>query len=80
MMPRNRTLRAIDRCGRGSWHNTSGYSRRSKVENVNYRYKAAFGSAMRARSLAGQRFEARLCCRILNTMAELGMPISVIAD
>jgi hypothetical protein len=56
-----------------------GYSRRSLVENVNYRYKAILGRDMRARSLAGQRLEARLGCRILNVMAQLGMPDSVLA-
>jgi hypothetical protein len=29
---------------------------------------------MKARTLAGQRVEARIGCRILNTMAGLGMP------
>jgi hypothetical protein len=61
-------------------HKTSGYSRRSLVENVNYRYKAILGRGMRARSLAGQQLEARLGCRILNVMAQLGMPDSVDAD
>jgi hypothetical protein len=35
---------------------------------------------MRARSLAGQRLEARLGCRILNIMARLGMPDGVLAS
>lgn len=79
MRQRNRNLSAIKRRGRRLWHKASGYSRRSRVENVNYRYKATFGPAMRARSLAGQRLEARLGCRILNRMAQLGMPDSVVA-
>ena len=34
------------------------------------------GSAMRARGLAAQRVEARIGCKILNTMTALGMPDS----
>ena len=54
----------------------SGYSRRSLVENTVYRYKTIIGPAMRSRTLPGQRVEARVGCRILNTMAALGMPES----
>ena len=46
------------------------------VENTAYRYKAIIGPAMRARTLQGQRVEARVACRILNTMTALGMPES----
>ena len=34
------------------------------------------GPAMRSRTLQGQWVEARVGCRILNTMAALGMPES----
>ena len=54
----------------------SGYSKRSKVETTFHRYKAIVGSAMRARGLAAQRVEARIGCKILNTMTALGMPDS----
>ena len=50
--------------------------RRSMVENTMYRYKAIIGPTMRSRTLQGQRAEARVGCRILNTMAALGMPES----
>jgi hypothetical protein len=79
MRPRNRNLRAMREQGRRPWHKASGYSRRSRVENVIFRYKAILGRSMRTRSLAGQRLEARLGCRILNVMANLGMPESVLA-
>jgi hypothetical protein len=46
------------------------------VENTAYRYKTIIGAAMRSRTLQGQRVEARVGCRILNTMAGLGMPES----
>ena len=58
------------------WHTESGYSKRSKVETTFHRYKAIVGSAMRARGLAAQRVEARIGCKILNTMTALGMPDS----
>ena len=49
---------------------------RSMVENTVYRYKIIIGREMRARSLAGQRVEARIGCKIINTMTRLGMPDS----
>jgi hypothetical protein len=76
MRQRNRNIRSIRKRGRRRWHKASGYSRRSLAENTMYRYKTILGGAMRARSLAGQRFEVRLGCRILNTMTALGMPDS----
>jgi hypothetical protein len=53
MRQRNRNIRAITRSSRRRWHKTSGYSGRAMVENTMAWYKAAFVSAMRARSLAG---------------------------
>lgn len=49
---------------------------RSRVVNVVYRYKVIWGREMKARTLAGQRVEARTGCGILNRMANLGMPQS----
>ncbi len=71
---RNRNIRAQARFGKRKWHIESGYSKRSKVETAFYRYKAIIGSAMRARGLASQRVEARIGCKILNTMLALGRP------
>jgi hypothetical protein len=73
---RNRNIRSRARFGTREWHTRSGYSRRSLVENTMYRYKAIIGPTMRSRTLQGQRAEARVGCRILNTMAALGMPES----
>ena len=73
---RNRNIRSRARLGKREWHTRSGYSRRSIVENTAYRYKTIIGAAMRSRTLQGQRVEARVGCRILNTMAGLGMPES----
>ena len=74
---RNRNIRGQARLGKRSWHIESGYSKRSKVETTFYRYKTLIGSAMRARGLASQRVEARIGCKILNTMTALGMPDGV---
>jgi hypothetical protein len=46
------------------------------VENSIFRYKTIIGRRMRSRTLAGQRVEMRIACRILNTMTRLGMPDS----
>jgi hypothetical protein len=73
---RIRNIRSIRRLGRREWHKRSGYSKRSTAENTIYRYKTILGRVMRARTLAGQRVEARIACRILNVMAGLGMPDS----
>ena len=54
----------------------SRYAITNWAEYEAYRYKAILGREMKARTLAGQRVEARIGCRILNTMARLGMPQS----
>ncbi len=71
---RNRNIRSQARLGKRRWHTESGYSKRSKVETVFYRYKSLVGPSMRARRLASQRVEARIGCKILNHMTALGMP------
>jgi len=77
---RNRNVRSRTRLGNRQWHTKSGYSRRSMVENAVFRYKAIIGRTMRSRTLQGQRVEARVGCRILNTMTALGMPESYRVD
>jgi len=73
---RNRNIRSIRELGRREWHNRSGYSKRSMVENTMYRYKTIIGQSMRSRTFAGQRIEVQLASKILNTMITLGMPDS----
>jgi hypothetical protein len=73
---RNRNIRSIRRLGRREWHKRSGYSKRSMVESGIYRYKTIIGRGMRSRTLAGQRVEVQLACKVLNTMTRLGMPDS----
>jgi len=73
---RNRNIRSIRELGRRTWHKSSGYSRRSLVENTMYRYKTIIGRTMRSRTFAGQRAEVEMASKILNTMTRLGMPDS----
>jgi hypothetical protein len=73
---RNRSIRSRARLGKRQWHTKSGYSRRSMVENTVSRYKTIIGPAMRSRTLQGQMVEARVGCKILNTMTAVGMPES----
>ena len=63
--------------GRREWYASSGYSRRSLVENAVFRYKSILGQRMRSRSLPNQQVEVNLACKILNTMTRLGRPDSV---
>jgi IS5 family transposase len=73
---RNRNIRSIRELGRRTWHTSSGYSKRSLVENTMFRYKTIIGRSMRSRTFDGQRVEVQLASRILNTMTYLGMPDS----
>ena len=73
---RNRNIRSIRELGRREWHASSGYSKRSMVENTVFRYKTIIGRSMRSRSFDGQRVEVRLASKILNAMTLLAMPDS----
>ena len=76
LQERNRNIRSIRELGRRTWYTSSGYSKRSLVENTMYRYKTIIGRSMRSRTLDGQRTEVELASKILNTMTHLGMPDS----
>ena len=71
---RNRNIRSVRKLGRREWYASSGYSRRSLVENAVFRYKSILGQRMGSRSLPNPRVEVRLACKILNTMTSLGRP------
>ncbi len=73
---RNQNIRSIRILGRREWHKDSGYSKRAMVENTMYRYKTIIGRSVKSRTVAGQGVEVQLACRVLNTMASLGMPDS----
>ena len=76
LQERDRNIRSIRELGRREWHKNSGYSKRAMVENAMCRYKMIIGRSMRSRTLAGQRVEVQLACKVLNTMIHLGMPDS----
>jgi hypothetical protein len=76
LQERHRNIRSIRELGRRAWHTSSGYSKRSLVENTMYRYKTIIGRSMRSRTFGGQRVEVQLASKILNTMTHLGMPDS----
>ena len=73
---RNRNVCSVRELGRREWQKSSGYSKRSMVENTMYRYKTIIGRRMRSRTFAEQRVEVQLASKILNTMTSLGMPDS----
>jgi hypothetical protein len=62
---RNHYIRSIRELGRRAWHTSSGYSRRSLVENTVVRYRTIISQRMWSRTLAGQRVEVQLACWIL---------------
>ena len=76
---RNRNVRDVNRLGRRARYRWSGAYARARVENAFFRCKAILGREMRARTLAGQRAAARIGAKILNRMAQLGMPESYCA-
>jgi transposase len=73
---RDRHIQTIAQRGRRGWQRTTGYGRRSLVETAMFRYKTLIGRRLRARSLPGQKAEARTGCAVINRMTRLGMPIS----
>jgi len=62
--------------GRLGWQKAVGYGRRSLGETAVFRYKTIIGPSLRARTLPGQKTEAKVACSVLNRMARLGMPVS----
>jgi transposase len=73
---RDRHLQTIAQRGRRGWQRATGYGRRSLVETAMFRYKTLIGRHLRARSLTGQKAEARMGCAVINRMTRLGRPIS----
>ncbi len=73
---RDRHLRMIQEKGRMGWQRAVGYGRRSLGETAVFRYKAIIGRRLRARTLPGQKTEARVGCSVLNRITRLGMPVS----
>ena len=72
-LPRDENLRGVRRYGRRGWKKKSGYHERSLVETTMYRFKITFGDQRQSRTLATQKTENRIKCRILNKYTQLGM-------
>ena len=73
---RDQNLRRIRCVGRKHWKTESGYHRRSLAETAVFRFKTVFGGQLSARTLDRQIVEARIKCRALNIMTQLGLPDS----
>jgi len=74
--PRDKHIQAIKEKGRIAWQNESGYNKRCLAETAMFRYKTIIGRTLRNRSLETQKTEARIGCKALNKMTQLGMPES----
>ena len=72
--PRDENLRYIRQHGRKKWKRECGYHRRSLAETAVFRYKRMVGEKLTSRTMNTQRTEARIGCKILNAMTQLGMP------
>ena len=75
--PRDQALRYIRKHGRKKWKKTHHYHRRSIAETTMFRYKTILGDKLQSRTYERQYTEALLSCKILNKMANCGMPESV---
>ena len=73
---RKRTVNRIKNVGRRQWKKEARYHCQARAENTFFRYKQILGSRLRARDPGNQRIEARLACKILNRMLQLGAPKS----
>jgi hypothetical protein len=73
---RDTTVLKANAMGRREWKKESGYHRQGRVENTFFRYKQILGGKLSARHAKAQEVEAKLACKILNRMADLGLPVS----
>ena len=73
---RDENLRAIQKSNLKDWKISSGYHRRSLIENTMYRFKTAFGERISFLNKRSQHTEVLIKCNILNTFHSLGMPMS----
>ena len=58
------------------WKKLKGYHLRSLSETAMFRFKALFGSHLKARGIQAQKAEVRAKCEALNIITGLGMPES----
>ncbi|MCW2239683.1 hypothetical protein M2351_004313 [Azospirillum canadense] len=71
---RDRHIQMSAERGRLGWQRAVQYGRRSLGEVAMMRYKQLIGRSLRARSLAAQKVEAAVGCKVMNIMTRLGMP------
>ena len=74
---RDQHIRELAAHGRIAWQKKNNYGLRSYAELAIQRYKRIFGGAMKARALPRQKTEAWVSVSALNSMTNLGMPVSV---
>ena len=74
---RDQHIQDIKEHGRIAWQKENDYGLRSRVELAIQRYKRIIGNTMKARALPHQKTEAWVSASALNTMTNLGMPVSV---
>lgn len=79
-LPRDEAIRTIRQHGRKAWKRYSSYHRRSLDETTISRYKRIIGTHVRTRTLTNQQTEARLGCKVLNRMTDLGTPESYLVQ
>ena len=75
-LTRDKNIRGVRKHGRKKWKQKVKYHRRSLAETTMYRYKTIFGGHLSARTIEHQIVEARIKCKILNKMTQLGKPES----
>lgn len=74
---RNAAIQAIATGSRRQWKASSGYHRRSLVENLMYRLKTLTGHSLWAREMASQATKVAIRVGVLNRMTGLARPQSV---
>ena len=57
-----------------AWQKSTGYNRRSRIENQMSRWKTVIGPKLRARNFENQTTEAKIGVRALNGITDLGRP------
>lgn len=78
--PRDENIRKIRQCGLKKWKRDIGYHVRSLAETAMYRVKQLFGDNLCARTFERQCTEAFIKMSAMNTMTNLGMPVSHVID
>jgi IS5 family transposase len=75
-LQRNEAIKRIKETGRSTWKKEIEYHKRSLVEVTMYRYKTIFTGTLQSRKIEYENKEVIFKCKLLNKMADLGMPKS----